>query len=96
MFERSFVRSTAFLPGPYLAVHLMLGLALTAAVTIFVVSAEDVVGRGATVTFDLAFAKALQDAATPTLTRMAFEVIRSRRTISASEVRLQQQRKHGV
>lgn len=70
VFERSLTRSRAFLPGPYLAVHLILGLAVTAAVTVFVVIAQDVVGHGATVTFDLAFARALRDSATPRWTRM--------------------------
>ena len=70
LFERSLARSRAFLPGPYLVVHLALGLAVTAAVAVFVVIAEDVVGHGAVVTFDLAFAQALQDSATPSLTQV--------------------------
>ena len=44
--ERSLARSKAFLPGPYLALHLVLGLAVTAAITFFVVIAEDVIGGG--------------------------------------------------
>ena len=74
LFERSLARSRAFLPGPYLAAHLILGLALITAVMVFAVIAQDVVGHGATVTFDLAFAEALQRSATPRLTR-TFSVV---------------------
>ena len=63
--ERSLARSRMFLPGTYLAVHLILGLAVTVAVSVFVSIAENVIGGGEIVTFDLAFAHALQDSSTP-------------------------------
>ena len=63
--DRLVERSRALVPSGALAVHLMLGLALTAAVLVFAVIAENVVARGEIVAFDLAFAKALRDAATP-------------------------------
>ena len=63
-------RAVPFLPGRYLATHLVLGLALTAAVSVFVVIAENVIGNGAIVAFDTAFADALQDSSTPRWTRL--------------------------
>lgn len=63
--EHVLARSTGFLPSGYLAVHLVLGLAVTAAVSTFVVIAENVIGSGHLLTFDLAFAHALRDAVTP-------------------------------
>ncbi len=63
--ERSLVHSKTFLPGPYLVLHLILGLAITAAVTVFVVIAENVIGGGEIAAFDRAVAKALQDSSTP-------------------------------
>jgi undecaprenyl-diphosphatase len=56
---------TRFVPSSYLAVHLTLGLVLTAAAAVFVVIAEEVLGGGDVAAFDLAFAAALRDAATP-------------------------------
>jgi undecaprenyl-diphosphatase len=58
-------RSRRFTPSGYLALHLALGLAGTAAVVVFVVIAEEVAGRGEIVAFDLAFSQALRDASTP-------------------------------
>ena len=63
--ECSLARSKTFLPGPYLAMHLMLGLAATAAITVFVLIAENVIGGGEIATFDRAFVQALQDSSTP-------------------------------
>jgi undecaprenyl-diphosphatase len=63
--ERSLARSKTFLPGPYLALHLILALAITAAVTAFVVIAENVIGGGEIAAFDRAFAQALYDSSTP-------------------------------
>jgi membrane-associated phospholipid phosphatase len=56
---------SAFVPSGYLALHLVLGLALTSAVVAFVVIAENVIGGGEIVAFDLAFAEALRQSATP-------------------------------
>jgi undecaprenyl-diphosphatase len=58
-------RSRLLVPGSYLAVHLVVGLTVTAAVSAFIVIAEEVIGGGEVVAFDLAFARALQRAATP-------------------------------
>jgi undecaprenyl-diphosphatase len=63
--DRWLAHSRAFVPSGYLALHLVLGLALTAAVTVFVVIAEDIVGAGGIVAFDLAFAEALRESSTP-------------------------------
>jgi membrane-associated phospholipid phosphatase len=63
--ERSTIRTRAVFRNSYLVAHLILGLALTAAVSGFVVIAEDVVGGGELVAFDIAFARALQDASSP-------------------------------
>jgi undecaprenyl-diphosphatase len=67
---REAVRSAIpFLPGPYFAIHLVLGLALTAALSVFVVIAENVIGNGAIATFDAAFAQALRESSTAGWTR---------------------------
>ena len=63
--ERSTIRTRAVFSNSYLVAHLVLGLALTMAVSGFVVIAEDVVGGGDMVAFDIAFARALQDASSP-------------------------------
>ena len=48
-----------------LALHLTLGLALTAAVTIFVILVEEVAAGGPVAAFDVAFARALWNTTTP-------------------------------
>lgn len=58
-------RTGLTIPSAYAAVHLTLGLVLTAAVTVFVVIAEDVIGSGDMAAFDVLFARALQRTATP-------------------------------
>jgi undecaprenyl-diphosphatase len=63
--ERSFSRSKAFLPGPYLALHLLLGFLVVAAATVFVAIAENVIGGGDIAAFDRAFAQALWDSSSP-------------------------------
>jgi membrane-associated phospholipid phosphatase len=63
--DRSIARTRALVPSGYLAVHLMLGLVLTAAASVFVVIAEDIVGGGELAAFDVAFAQALRHTATP-------------------------------
>jgi membrane-associated phospholipid phosphatase len=63
--EHALARSRPFVPSAYLALHLALGLALTAAATVFLIVVEDVVSGGEMVAFDLAFAHALAAAATP-------------------------------
>jgi undecaprenyl-diphosphatase len=63
--DRWLTRSQALVPNSYLAVHLLLGLVLTAAVAVFVVIAEDVAGGGVIVAFDQAFARALRETVTP-------------------------------
>src|SRR5688572_3184457 len=50
--------------GP-LALHLTLGLTVTAAVAIFVILAENIAVGRALATFDVAFARALREATTP-------------------------------
>jgi membrane-associated phospholipid phosphatase len=50
--------------GP-LALHLTLGLTVTAAVAIFVILAENIAAGRALATFDVAFARALREATTP-------------------------------
>ncbi len=50
--------------GP-LAVHLTLGLTLTAAVAVFVILAENIAAGRALATFDVAFARALRESTTP-------------------------------
>jgi membrane-associated phospholipid phosphatase len=57
--------SRTFLPTGYLALHLVLGLALTTAVAVFAVIAENIVGAREIVVFDLAFAEALRESSTP-------------------------------
>lgn len=49
----------------YLVLHLGLGLAFTAAITFFVVVAEEVLTVGALTSFDVMFARALRSTATP-------------------------------
>jgi membrane-associated phospholipid phosphatase len=63
--ERWLAHSRAFAPSGYLALHLVLGLALTTAVTVFAVIAENIIGAGAIVAFDLAFTEALRESSTP-------------------------------
>ena len=63
--DRAIRRTRGMLPSGYLALHLVLGLALTAATTVFVVIAEDVIGGGSMAAFDRAFAAALRDSSTP-------------------------------
>lgn len=63
--DRAIARTAAVVPSGYLAVHLVLGLVLTAAALIFAVIAEDVIGGGDLAAFDVAFARALRDSATP-------------------------------
>ena len=65
MVDWSVQRARGLVPTGYLALHLTFGLALTAAVSGFVVIAEDVVGGGELAAFDVAFARALQEATTP-------------------------------
>jgi undecaprenyl-diphosphatase len=63
--DRSLTRATPFVPSGYLALHLTLGLVLTAAAAVFVVIAEEVIGGGDIAAVDVAFAAALRDTATP-------------------------------
>lgn len=72
--ERAVTRTRAAFQSSYLTAHLVLGLALTVAVSIFVVVAEDVLGGGDLAAFDVAFARALQDTASPGARRF-FEVV---------------------
>ena len=58
-------RTRRLVPGGYLVLHLLFGLVLTAATMVFVVIAEDVLGGGSMAAFDVAFAAALREAATP-------------------------------
>jgi undecaprenyl-diphosphatase len=63
---RQFLRGASRrLPRGYLLVHFALGLALTAAATLFVIVAEEVVSGDEIAVFDIAFARALRDNATP-------------------------------
>jgi membrane-associated phospholipid phosphatase len=63
--QRVTTRIRLALSSGYLAAHLVVGLAVTVAVSVFVVVAEDVFGGGDLVAFDLAFARALQEASSP-------------------------------
>lgn len=63
--DRWIRRTRTLIPSGYLALHLALGLVLTAAAAFFVVIAEEVFGGGDLVAFDLAFAKALRESASP-------------------------------
>jgi membrane-associated phospholipid phosphatase len=74
--QRAATRTRAAFHGSYLTVHLGLGLALTVAVSLFVVVAEDVFGGGDLVAFDLAFAGALREASSPGAERF-FAVVSS-------------------
>jgi membrane-associated phospholipid phosphatase len=58
-------RSRLLVPSSYVAVHLVIGLTVTAAVSVFIVIAQEVGGGGEVVAFDLAFARALQRTTTP-------------------------------
>lgn len=58
-------RAGILLPTGLLAVHLLLGLALTMMMVAFAAIAEEVAGGGELTAFDLAFARALQEEATP-------------------------------
>lgn len=58
-------RARMFLPTGFLAVHLVLGLALTTLVMVFAALAEQVVVGGELVAFDRAFARALQESTSP-------------------------------
>jgi membrane-associated phospholipid phosphatase len=68
--DRALTRSRALLPSGYLALHLILGLTLTFAVSMFVVIAEEVVAGGALAAFDVAFARALRATVTPPWERL--------------------------
>jgi membrane-associated phospholipid phosphatase len=57
--------TSAFVPNGSFALHLTLGLALTAAATIFVILAEEVAAGGPVAAFDVAFARALWNTTTP-------------------------------
>jgi membrane-associated phospholipid phosphatase len=57
--------TSAFVPNGSLALHLTLGLALTAAATIFLILAEEVAAGGPVAAFDVAFARALWTTTTP-------------------------------
>lgn len=63
--DRSIRRTRMLVPSGYLALHLALGLVLTAAAAFFVVVAEEVFGGSDLVAFDLAFARALRESASP-------------------------------
>jgi membrane-associated phospholipid phosphatase len=63
--DRAITRTTTLVPSGYLALHLTLGLVLTGAAAVFVAIAEDVIGGGEIAAFDLAFARALKDTASP-------------------------------
>ena len=58
--DRAIIGSKAVVPSGYLAVHLVLGLAVAAAVSVFVVLAEVVIAGGEIAAFDVAFARALR------------------------------------
>jgi membrane-associated phospholipid phosphatase len=66
--------TSAFVPNGSLALHLTLGLALTAAAAIFVILAEEVAAGGPVAAFDVAFARALWNPTTPGWQR-SFEVV---------------------
>jgi undecaprenyl-diphosphatase len=84
--ERAIARWRTFVPGGYLAVHLLLGLVATAAVVAFVVITEDVIGGGEIIQFDLAFANALRESATPGWTRVfaAVSTLGERETLAVA------------
>ena len=63
--NRLTARTSALIPGAYLAMHLTLGLLLTVAVTVFVALAEEVLAGGEMARFDVAFARALYDDRSP-------------------------------
>lgn len=67
-------RSRLLVPSSYLAVHLVIGLTVIAAVAAFAAIAEEVIGGGEVVAFDLVFARALQRTITPGAERV-FTVI---------------------
>jgi undecaprenyl-diphosphatase len=58
-------RSRLLVPSSYVALHLVIGLTVTAAVAAFIVIAQEVGGGREVVAFDLAFARALQRTITP-------------------------------
>jgi membrane-associated phospholipid phosphatase len=63
--DRAMARAATRVPSGYLALHLVLGLVLTTAASVFFVIAEDVIAGGRIAMFDVAFAQALQHTATP-------------------------------
>jgi undecaprenyl-diphosphatase len=63
--SRIIVRESSLIPSGYVALHLGLGLALTAAASAFVVVAEEIATGGEIAAFDTAFARALSKAITP-------------------------------
>jgi undecaprenyl-diphosphatase len=67
-------RARGTVPGRHLAIHLALGLVATAAVVAFVVVAEEVVAGREVAAFDVAFARALQQDASPAWQRV-FRVV---------------------
>ena len=67
--DRSIRRTRTLIPSGYLAIHLTFGVVLTVAVSSFVVVAEDVFGGGDLVAFDMEFARALRESASPTWVR---------------------------
>ena len=62
--------TSGFVPNGSLALHLTLGLAITAAVTIFFILAEEVAVGGPVAAFDVAFSRALWNTTTPDWQRL--------------------------
>lgn len=63
--NRVLTRTSLLIPSAYLGLHLILGLLLATAVTVFVALAQDVVAGREMATFDVAFASALHKRTSP-------------------------------
>ena len=67
-------RTSDLVPSAYVALHLTLGLVMAIAVAVFATLAEEALAGGEMAGFDVAFARALQDARSPEWQR-AFSVV---------------------
>ena len=67
---RFVTRTSLLVPSAYLGLHLVLGLALAVAVTVFAVLSEQVVAGRELATFDAAFARALHHETSPEWERL--------------------------
>jgi len=70
LLSRFVTRTSLLVPSAYLGLHLVLGLVLVVAVTVFVALSEQVIAGGEMAAFDAAFARALHNETSPEWERL--------------------------